>query len=55
MAAEDLGVRVFTLDDVVAGRRSANTSENSPFIFPEIESWDKPVDGDELLNNIREA
>ena len=48
--AKRLGVRPQTLDSAIKGERKSNQSESS--IFIEIEPWDEPVNGAELLDEI---
>ncbi|RLL51246.1 DUF3631 domain-containing protein, partial [Mariprofundus sp. EBB-1] len=48
--AKRLGVRPQTLDAAFKGARKSNQSESS--IFLEIEPWDEPVNGAELLDEI---
>ena len=56
--AKRLGVRVSVLDKLVANERPRDESspgQGSPLDFPSPEPWPDPVDGAELLNELRDT
>ena len=56
--AKRLGVRVSVLDKLVANespRDESSPGQGSPLDFPSPEPWPDPVDGAELLNELRDT
>ena len=54
-AAAGLGIRVSALDKLVKGRRAATEDENRVLPHWNVEPSAEPVDGPELLNDLREV
>jgi putative DNA primase/helicase len=57
-AAEELGLRVAVLDRLVRaarGDRQKPDGRGRPLVFDEVEPWDEPVDGAELLDELVEV
>ena len=54
-AAAGLGIRVSALDKLVKGRRAAREDENRVLPHWNVEPSAEPVDGPELLNDLREV
>lgn len=50
--AEKLGIRVSTLDELIKAERNANTPPPQSIVFPTIEAWPTPVDGNALLSSL---
>ena len=57
-AAEALGFRVSVLDELVAGMRPKETSEDGlqgrEIVIPDVEPWPEPVNGGEVLKRVIE-
>lgn len=57
-AAKDLGIRVNTLDDLVAGFRPPSeevVGQGTPLTFPPVEPWHEPVAGETLVTDMETA